>query len=470
MPASNLVIRGNKKYPDAMDRFKAEILTSSIFNHLKETNPALLENFCSNKLNCIGGEITEINFGLPEKKYLQLAESTDVFINSAASVNFQEELDKALLINTLCLNNVADFAEAAGDIPVIQISTCYVNGFNKGTIKEEISKPTGKRIPKDKNGHYDTNVVVKALQKKIEKTKASVKDKKLLPEALTELGLKEAHRYGWGDTYTFTKWLGEQLILKRLNNKTITILRPSVVESTLESPIPGWIEGVKVSDAILLAYARQKVSFFPARKAGIVDIIPVDLVANSVILSVAEAFEQPGEARIYQSCSGSQNPLKVERYVTTVCEEVRVNWKKYPNLAKKQPEKKFVLVNKRVFISVMKGLKLAQTVHDRILSKSSTKSKALKTVESTLRLSSIYSTYTSPEYVFNSDKLMALSNRMGEQDKVLFPVDAKKIDWDYYFQHIHVAGLNRYGMEDNTQVSKPTKSTAVKKEPETEEA
>ena len=53
---------------------------------------------------------------------------------------------------------------------------------------------------------------------------------------------------------------------------TLTIVRPSVVESCLKEPKPGWIEGVKVTDAILLAYARDKVSYFPARKAGVVDI------------------------------------------------------------------------------------------------------------------------------------------------------------------------------------------------------
>src|SRR5690606_41488011 len=66
--------------------------------------------------------------------------------------------------------------------------------------------------------------------------------------------------YGWNDTYTFTKWMGEQLLMKGLDGKTLTILRPSIVESTLKSPAPGWIEGVKVADAIILAYARDRKS------------------------------------------------------------------------------------------------------------------------------------------------------------------------------------------------------------------
>jgi len=445
----NLLIRGNKNFPDAPERFKAEILSSSIFDHLKKTKPGELETFVDQKIRCIGGEITEEQFGLTHDEYMALAQSTDAFVNSAASVNFHEELDHALLINTLCLHNIADFAYAAGDIPVVQISTCYVNGFNQGTIPESVSKPRGNSIKKNENGYYNVEAVFDALQEAISLTKNACTDPQKRKDALIELGIREANHYGWGDTYTFTKWLGEQVLLNRLCHKTLTILRPSVVESTLFSPHPGWIEGVKVADAILLAYARQKVSFFPARKAGIVDIIPVDLVANSIVLSLSETFKEPKKIRIYQCCSGSQNPLPVKRYVQTICEELRVNWQTYPRLAHKQPTRKFMLVNRTLFLAMVKTFKLMHTVSDRIRFRSAhNKSKGLKVIENTVKLSSIYSYYTSPKYVFSSEQLMALAQRMGEHDQKLFPVDAKQIDWDHYFQNVHVAGLNRYGMED----------------------
>ncbi len=462
-----LLIRGSKKYPDATERFKAEILTSSIFDQLKEANKDKFYAFVESKIQCIGGEITERRFGLTTMDYQHLLDTTEVFINSAASVNFHEALDQALLINTLCLNNIADFAAAAGDIPVVQISTCYVNGYNNGTIREGICGPTGQAVATDANGYYDIDSIFGVLQDKIASVKAQIKEAPQLAEALTELGLAEANRYGWGDTYTFTKWLGEQLILKRMHGKTLTILRPSVVESCWQSPVPGWIEGVKVTDAILLAYAREKVSYFPARKAGIVDIIPVDLVANSVLLSAAEAFMAPGHTRIYQCCSGSRNPLVVDRYVTTVCEEVRVNWKKYPRLARKEPTRKFILVNKALFIGAIKLARLAFTLADRLrLRSSQNKSKGLLMVENTLKLTSIYATYTSPYYVFNNDKLIALAQRMGDADQQLFPVDAAIVDWDKYFKEIHVAGLNHYGMEDRTKVEAPAVMEEAAAEPD----
>jgi alcohol-forming fatty acyl-CoA reductase len=457
-----LLIRGNRKYPCATARFHAEVATSSIFDHLRETDPARLNAFLEHRIQCVGGEITEARFGLDEDAYRQLTQSVDVIINSAASVNFREALDTALSINALCLHNMADFAEAAGQIPVIQISTCYVNGYNRGTILEGVSAPTSGLISRGDDGYFDVESAFETLQRKIDELKTRIAEPEARAEALTDLGQREAHRYGWGDTYTFTKWLGEQILLKRLKGKTLTIVRPSVIESCLQEPKPGWIEGVKVTDAILLAYARGKVSIFPGRKAGIVDIIPVDLVANAVILSAAEALRQPGQSHIYQSCSGTQKPLVVRDYIRTLCGEVKRNWHKYPRLTHKAPQKKLTLINKQLFVGLIQVLRVALTLTDRLrLRTAANKSKALVTVETTLKLTRIYSTYTSPNYVFNSDRLIALAERMGDTDKTLFPVDAALIDWTRYFTEIHVAGLNEYGMEDRKATTTITAPAAT---------
>jgi fatty acyl-CoA reductase len=61
--------------------------------------------------------------------------------------------------------------------------------------------------------------------------KARVRDRKLLERRLTELGIAEANRHGWNDTYTFTKWMGEQLAMRGMTGRAMTIVRPSIIES-----------------------------------------------------------------------------------------------------------------------------------------------------------------------------------------------------------------------------------------------
>src|SRR5690606_39865398 len=95
---------------------------------------------------------------------------------------------------------------------------------------------------------------------------------------------------------------------------------------------PGWIEGVKVADAIILAYAHEKVTFLPSKTSGVIDVIPADLVANGILLSAAEALLQPGQHRIYQCCSSGSQPIKLGDFISHIQQEALENWNKYDRL------------------------------------------------------------------------------------------------------------------------------------------
>lgn len=345
-----LLIRGNEAHPNSRDRFQHEILHSSIFKTLRNADPVQLGVFCDKKIRCITGEVTEPNFGLTIDEFNRLVGKIDIVVNAAASVNFREELDQALKINALCLLTMTKLVKLAGNIPMIQVSTCYVNGYNRGEMYEENVNPTGKSIPRNELGFYEVQPLIAELQLKIDTLKNEHKgDKKSLSNKLIELGIKEANRYGWNDTYTFTKWMGEQIVMRELQDGTLTIVRPSVIASTLRDPIPGWIEGIKVSDAIVLAYARRKVSFFPAKTDGIVDIIPVDMVANGIVLAMTETFLAPKQQRIYQCCSGSRNPLVVGPFIGYTLGEVRQNYEHYEKLCQHKQPGAFHAINREVF-------------------------------------------------------------------------------------------------------------------------
>lgn len=446
----HLLIRPNQKHPVAAERFAQEIATSSIFESLKQESPAYFEDFCRNRVHCVSGEVTEPLFGLTEAEFKALANQVDLIINSAASVNFREELDQALLINTLSLNQIMSLARTAGDIPVVQVSTCYVNGFNQGDMREENVVPAGRAIPRHTtHGYFMVEDVIARLQRKIARLRQKYPaDSKELKQKLIELGIEEANRYGWNDTYTFTKWMGEQLLMKGLAGKTLTILRPSIVESTLKSPVPGWIEGVKVADAIILAYAREKVTFFPAKTSGVIDVIPADLVANSILLSAAEALLQPGQHRIYQCCSSGARPIKLGDFISHIQQEALENWQKYDRLFYRRPQRPFIPVDKALFNAVMtaaslplRGFNMARDLLGIKLSVP-----VLDNFETARNLATIFSFYTAPNYIFHNTKLLALAERMGAKDRELFPVDARAIDWKKYLREIHLPGLQKYAL------------------------
>lgn len=458
-----LLIRGNSRFPSAQDRFMNEVYTSSIFDQLKEDQETSFQQLCDEKIRFVGGELTQPHFGLKESEFSALADKIDVVINSAASVNFREPLHDALQTNTLCLYTLIELAQRRR-IPVVHVSTCYVNGFNKGVIAENVGGPQNNLLPKTGTGPLDP-YQVEELITRLSELAAEVSDafshEKERNAALIELGLQQAALYGWNDTYTFTKWLGEQILLQHLKKQSLTIVRPSIVESTLSSPAPGWIEGVKVADAIIMAYAREKVSFFPGDRRGIIDIIPADLVANSIIMATAESLSAEPQHRIYQCSSSYSNPVTIREIIEHVMHEGRNHHHKHRNLFLRRPRKPFMMVPGWIFNIGIQGAYRALGVNQWIqalLGKSPSTFKLSK-LDTAMKLALVFSFYTRPKYQFKNTELCSLYNRMNESDKALFPMDAQLINWEHYIRNIHISGLNQYALKPRAPSSRRLKST-----------
>lgn len=191
-------------------------------------------------------------------------------------------------------------------------------------------------------------------------------------------------------------------------------------------------------------------TLFPGKRSGVIDVIPVDLVANGIILSLAEALAEPGKRRIYQCCSGSSNPVTLGEFIDHLMEEARSNYAAYDHLFYRQPTKPFMAVNRKLFDAVIGGARLPLSLAGRALKLvgHTRELKWLKNIDTTRSLATIFGFYTAPDYVFRNDQLLALAQRMGSVDQALFPVDARKIDWATYLRKIHLAGLNKYALKE----------------------
>jgi nucleoside-diphosphate-sugar epimerase len=435
---------------DARARFEREIAASSVFDTLRATRPVELARFFAERVECVTGEITEPEFGLGQAAFAGLAARVDLVINTAASVNFREPLDQALAINTQSLPHLTALACAA-ECPLVQVSTCYVNGYQRGDMFEQIVRPARAVIPRHHEGWYELDGVIADLQRKVARVRARVgsSDPALLARRLTELGIREANRHGWNDTYTFTKWMGEQLALRGMRGRSVTIVRPSVIESTLRAPSPGWLEGVKVADAVILAYARGRTRFFPARPEGIIDVIPADLAANGIIMAGAESLLAGPGQRIYQCCSGSSNPILVGRLIELLQLESKRNWRQYDKLFHAQPKHDFRVIGKLRFRAMMALLAVGAGLWGglRRLAGAPGESRAMEKLRTTRLLAITFSFYAQPRCRFHNTALQALAGRFDAEERSLFPVDPRLIDWEDYLCRIHMAGLNRYALK-----------------------
>ena len=122
------------------------------------------------------------------------------------------------------------------------------------------------------------------------------------------MGKERALFWGWPNTYTYTKSLGEQIVAA--SGLPFTIGRPAIIESTVSFPFAGWNEGVNTSAPLIYAL-RSGQPQLPGSDHNL-DIIPCDMVAGGMLMSIAELLEGTAPA-VYQYGSSDTNPVTMAR-------------------------------------------------------------------------------------------------------------------------------------------------------------
>src|SRR5699024_4311284 len=88
-----------------------------------------------------------------------------------------------------------------------------------------------------------------------------------------DFGRTRAQSVGWTDIYTFTSAMAEQVAedLCAAIGHRASFVRPSIIESAMTNPYPGWIDGYKVADPLIMAYGRGVLPEFPGLADSILD-------------------------------------------------------------------------------------------------------------------------------------------------------------------------------------------------------
>ncbi|MCY3021398.1 MAG: fatty acyl-CoA reductase, partial [Planctomycetota bacterium] len=299
-----LLIRARVK-PDGSrveprERLRQEILRSSAFRRLREQYGEGFESFCESKITCVAGDLTAPRLGLDEASFNALAQKVHIVINSAATVVFDERLDMALALNALGPLGLLELAKAAKGV-YVHISTAYVSGRRTGLIPEKLldpleaidaQMPPGAPRPEKFSVTEEVTRLGELVKSITADCHALFKQKGIAPDsedgvaqlraALVSAGMRRAQSLGWNDTYTYTKFLGEQLV--KLNHAPVAavIVRPAIIESSLLEPEPGWLDGLRMADPLIIGFGKGRLPDFPADQTVTLDIIPADLVVNAI--------------------------------------------------------------------------------------------------------------------------------------------------------------------------------------------
>jgi nucleoside-diphosphate-sugar epimerase len=183
------------------------------------------------RVRAIPADITLPAFGLDPAAWSRLAHECGAIVHCAASVSFGLELAEARAINvggTLQVLALARRARAEGALErFVHVSTAYVAGDTEG----------------------------------------------LFTEAHRDVG------QGFRNTYERTKLEAELAVAGALDELGGVVVRPSIVVGERAS---GWTASFNVVYPPLRAFSAGSIEVVPGRPEGIVDIVPVDYVADAI--------------------------------------------------------------------------------------------------------------------------------------------------------------------------------------------
>jgi HAD superfamily hydrolase (TIGR01490 family) len=487
-----LLVRPGRR-STAAQRVQREVLRNDAFDRLR----AQVDDFdalAARRVRVVAGDVGSDLLGLDDEG-LELLRGVDTVIHSAATVAFDSPLDSAVEVNLLGPSRITETLRHVGSTAhLVAVSTCYVAGNRRGKAPElplahqpftpdidwrrEVDAARRTRADVEARSrtpamlarfHKDARAELGAAGIPLLASRAEKFRESWVHDQLVEAGRARAASLGWPDAYAYTKALGEQALLETRGDVPVTIVRPSIIESAVAEPRPGWIRGFRMAEPIIISYARGLLKEFPGIPEGVVDVIPVDLVVAAVIDAAARGPEP--EPAVVQVASGSANPFRYRRLVDLVQEwfgeHPLYDSKGQPIVV---PEWTFP-GRGRVQAQLERGVKLLTRAEKALSTLPLRGTQAVwsarieeKRVEGQRALDyvTLYGAYAESEAIFQVDRLLARWDTLDDDDRRTFCFDPRVVTWDDYVHDVHLPSVVEHARVRTSAQSTRTESRSTR--------
>jgi len=473
-----LLIR-RQRTTTAQRRFEKIFEESPVFDQLQERLGDRFADFVAERVEVVEGDVSQPGLGIAPEIRERLQRTLDVVVNSSGLTDFNPDLREALASNVTPVFHLIEFLRASDHAGLLHLSTCYVVGSRDGRVTEEVNPnytPLGiadfdaehewkslLEVVAHAEVRAESPEITAALHRQaLGRRRGSEEPSgpelenlirknrmRWLRNRLTRAGTRRARRLGWPNTYTLTKSLAESLIAKYGAGLPISIVRPSIVETSIVQPFLGWNEGINTSaplSYLLGTYFRQ----LPTNERKCLDVIPVDMVCRGMTLITA-AIVARRQKPIYQLATSASNPCNMGRSIELTglahrkhfrAQQSMENWMRMQfdtiPVSKSRYEKFSVPAQK----AVVQGINRAASALQMKKPPLARQERDLVRVEKLIELYEPFILHN--EQVFESENVQLLSEAIPEDERAAFSYDPSEIDWWEYWINIHIPALRRW--------------------------
>jgi len=473
-----LLIRRQKSNP-ALRRFEKLVEESPVFDPLFARYGAQLRRFLRDRVEVVEGDVCQPGLGLNVEVAESLEKNLDLIINSSGLTDFNPDLREALAANVDAPVHIVDFVRQSDHAGLLHLSTCYVAGARDGRVAETLRPnytPAGvsgfdaeqewrslHELTKNAEQQAESAEITKELRRQALDKEHAAKDLhgaaldnqirknrvRWLRNHLTEAATKRATELGWPNTYTLTKSLAESLIRKHGAGLPIAIVRPAIVETSVEKPFRGWNEGINTSASLsyLLGTSFRQL---PTNERKRLDIIPVDSVCTGMTL-IAAAILQRRNHHVYQLATSVTNPCDMRRSIELTSLGHRKHYRAQEGLeywlrlrldAIPVSKQRYNRMSAPAQMAIIKSI---QRIMSPLPLKKTPLARAERNLEKVEKLIQLFEPFIlHNEHDFVADNVEQLSHALVADEKAEFGYNTRSIDWWEYWINIHIPALRKW--------------------------
>ncbi|KAF8374037.1 hypothetical protein PRIPAC_80466 [Pristionchus pacificus] len=386
----------------------ADISQCALFNRVRAERPWALD-----KVVPVEGDITVDDMGLSETDLKAVLEETSVVLHCAATVRFNDTLRNAIELNVKGVDRMIKLCKRMPKLDCfLHCSTCYVNVDKEGDIEEKL---------------YD---VVCDPHKLID-GHSWMSDEMLN-------GITGSITKKYFNTYCFTKHVAEELVRRECVDLPTLIFRPAIIAGIWKDGIPGWADAFQGITANALGFGTGTIPRMPCDTNNPLDVVPVDVVSSMMITCAAYRLhltEKKDRSMPVFHCNSSHlNPLSASHY-RNLCGSFLAA---YPlEMMLFSPS-----AGTRGSPALEDGLHaFKQLVVGPALDKTAEllagrKPFWARTFAKCREVYQVFIPFTSKRWIYQSNGMVELIERMQPEDRQTFDFDLRQLDWTDFISDV----------------------------------
>ncbi|KAK5983590.1 Fatty acyl-CoA reductase, partial [Trichostrongylus colubriformis] len=248
------------------------------------------------------------------------------------------------------------------------------------------------------------------------------------------------------NTYTLTKALAETQLVEDAKQLPVIIIRPSIVGAMWKDPLPGWTDNINGPTGIFAAVGKGVLTNMCGSESSNADIVPVDIVANMIIVAAAHRAVTTYETIPVMHCtSGDLNPLKWEKIVNFL----EQFYHEYPmEQCFAIPSTRFHTSRKMFELNYYIKHHIPASTLDFINGLIGRKKKNVRLYSRVWRMIEALHYFTTHGWNFQTKNLPKLWSTLSVHDQQLFNFDIRQLNWDSYLFD-YVMGIKKYILKED---------------------